>query len=37
VKYKSSFEVPADFGEVEAILVENEHQMEMFLKDIIIN
>jgi hypothetical protein len=23
VKYKSSFEVPADFGEVEAILVEN--------------
>ncbi|XP_059429355.1 linoleate 13S-lipoxygenase 2-1, chloroplastic-like [Corylus avellana] len=36
VKYESSFEVPADFGEVGAILVENEHHKEMFLKDIIL-
>jgi lipoxygenase len=36
-KYESSFEVPADFGEVGAILVENEHHKEMFLKDIILN
>ncbi|XP_062171339.1 linoleate 13S-lipoxygenase 2-1, chloroplastic-like [Alnus glutinosa] len=37
VKYESSFDVPADFGEVGAILVENEHHKEMFLKDIILN
>jgi lipoxygenase len=36
VKYESSFEVPADFGEVGAVLVENEHHKEKFLKDIIL-
>ncbi|KAE8037062.1 hypothetical protein FH972_009687 [Carpinus fangiana] len=37
VKYESSFEIPEDFGEVGAILVENGHQKEMFFKDIILN
>ncbi|KAF5447859.1 hypothetical protein F2P56_033377 [Juglans regia] len=37
VKYESGFEVPADFGEVGAIFVENEHRQEMYLKDIILN
>ncbi|KAG6632553.1 linoleate 13S-lipoxygenase 2-1, chloroplastic-like [Carya illinoinensis] len=37
VKYESDFEVPADFGEVGAIFVENQHRKEMYLKDIIIN
>lgn len=37
VKYESSFVVPADFGEVGAVLVENEHRKEMFLKDIILD
>jgi hypothetical protein len=37
VKYESSFDVPADFGEVGAILVENKPHKEMFLKDIILN
>ncbi len=36
MKYESSFEVPADFGEVGAVLVENEHHKEKFLKDIIL-
>ncbi|XP_062171642.1 linoleate 13S-lipoxygenase 2-1, chloroplastic-like isoform X2 [Alnus glutinosa] len=36
VKYESSFEVPADFGEIGAVLVENEHHKEKFLKDIIL-
>jgi lipoxygenase len=36
VKYESSFEVPAEFGEVGAILVENKHHKEMFLKDIVL-
>jgi lipoxygenase len=37
VKYETSFEVPIDFGEVGAVLVENEHHGEMFLEDIVIN
>ncbi|KAG6632538.1 hypothetical protein CIPAW_13G165600 [Carya illinoinensis] len=37
VKYESGFEVPADFGEVGAILLENEHHKEMYLKDIILD
>ncbi|XP_040991053.1 linoleate 13S-lipoxygenase 2-1, chloroplastic-like isoform X3 [Juglans microcarpa x Juglans regia] len=37
VKYESAFEVPADFGEVGAIFVENEHHKEMYLKDIILD
>lgn len=37
VKYEAECEVPADFGEVGAVLVENEHREEMFLKDIVLN
>ncbi|XP_040991051.1 linoleate 13S-lipoxygenase 2-1, chloroplastic-like isoform X1 [Juglans microcarpa x Juglans regia] len=37
VKFESGFEVPADFGEVGAIFVENEHDKEMYLKDISLN
>lgn len=37
VKYETSFEVPIDFGEVGAVLVENEHHREMFLEDIVID
>ncbi|KAE8037063.1 hypothetical protein FH972_009688 [Carpinus fangiana] len=37
VKYESSFEVPAEFGEVGAILVENEHHKEMFIKNIVLS
>ena len=36
VKYETSFEIPADFGTVGGILVENEHRNEMFLKDIVL-
>ncbi|KAF3450000.1 hypothetical protein FNV43_RR06079 [Rhamnella rubrinervis] len=34
VKYESKFEIPAGFGEVGAVLVENEHHKEMHLKNI---
>ncbi|KAI8526272.1 hypothetical protein RHMOL_Rhmol13G0296000 [Rhododendron molle] len=34
VKYESDFEVGADFGEIGAVLVENEHHKEMHLKTI---
>uniref|UniRef100_A0A2N9G921 Lipoxygenase n=1 Tax=Fagus sylvatica TaxID=28930 RepID=A0A2N9G921_FAGSY len=34
VKYETDFEVPIDFGEVGAVLVENEHHSEMFVEDI---
>ncbi|GMY16387.1 linoleate 13S-lipoxygenase 2-1, chloroplastic-like isoform X5 [Fagus crenata] len=37
VKYESTFEVPIDFGEVGAILVENEHHTEMYLQDIVLD
>lgn len=37
VKYETIFEVPIDFGEVGAVLVENEHHREMFLEDIVID
>ncbi|KAJ1703441.1 hypothetical protein LUZ63_003220 [Rhynchospora breviuscula] len=35
-KYEASFKVPTGFGEVGAILVENEHRKEMFLKNIVL-
>ncbi|KAK0606064.1 hypothetical protein LWI29_033811 [Acer saccharum] len=35
--YQAEFEVPVDFGEVGAILVENEHHKEMFLKDVVLD
>ncbi|TXG73179.1 hypothetical protein EZV62_001758 [Acer yangbiense] len=37
LKYQAEFEVPVDFGEVGAILVENEHHREMFLKDVVLD
>ncbi|KAL7113351.1 hypothetical protein ACP275_04G056100 [Erythranthe tilingii] len=33
--YETSFEIPEDFGEVGAVLIENEHHKEMFLKNIV--
>ena len=32
VKYECEFEIPEDFGEIGAVLVENEHHREMFIK-----
>lgn len=37
VLYEAEFVVPADFGWVGAILVENEHRKEMFLKKIVVD
>ncbi|KAF2309226.1 hypothetical protein GH714_001261 [Hevea brasiliensis] len=37
VKYEAEFEVPNDFGDVGAVLVENEHHCEMFLQDIVLD
>ncbi|CAN1158087.1 Linoleate 13S-lipoxygenase 2-1, chloroplastic [Linum perenne] len=37
IKYQAEFEVPIDFGEIGAIMVENQHNKEMFLKDIVLN
>ncbi|GMN26497.1 hypothetical protein TIFTF001_001321 [Ficus carica] len=37
VKYEVDFEVPKDFGEIGAILVQNEHRSEMFFKDIVLH
>ncbi|KAF3451151.1 hypothetical protein FNV43_RR07242 [Rhamnella rubrinervis] len=37
VKYESKFEIPAGFGEVGAVLVENEHHKEMHLKNIVLH
>ncbi|RZC77427.1 hypothetical protein C5167_003887 [Papaver somniferum] len=37
VSYECEFEVPEDFGEIGAVLVENQHHKEMFLKDIVFN
>ena len=34
MKYECEFKVPQEFGEIGAVLVENEHQKEMFLKKI---
>ena len=35
--YEAKFVIPAEFGEVGAILVENEHHKEMYLKDIVLD
>ncbi|KAF8395884.1 hypothetical protein HHK36_019839 [Tetracentron sinense] len=37
VKYESDFVVPPDFGDIGAILVENEHHKEMFIKNIVLD
>ncbi|CAN0902050.1 Linoleate 13S-lipoxygenase 2-1, chloroplastic [Linum grandiflorum] len=36
IKYEAKFDVPIDFGEVGAVMVENQHNKEMFLKDIVL-
>jgi lipoxygenase len=36
LKYEAHFSVPADFGEIGAILVENERRRELFLEDIVL-
>ncbi|MFS7916073.1 putative linoleate 13S-lipoxygenase [Helianthus anomalus] len=33
-KYEADFEVPTDFGEIGAILIENEHHKEMYIESI---
>lgn len=35
--YKCDFDVPEDFGEIGAILVENEYSKKMFFKKIVLN
>ncbi|CAN6696643.1 unnamed protein product [Malus baccata var. baccata] len=35
--YETDIKVPVDFGEIGAILVENEHHKEMFLKEIVVD
>ena len=37
MQYEASFEVPADFGDVGAVLVENEQHGEVFLKSIVLD
>ncbi|XP_007014892.2 PREDICTED: linoleate 13S-lipoxygenase 2-1, chloroplastic [Theobroma cacao] len=37
VKYEAKIEVPADFGEIGAVVVENEHHKEMFVQDIVLD
>lgn len=34
VKYEATFDLPKDFGNVGAVLVQNEHRKEMFLQSI---
>lgn len=37
VQYEATFELPAEFGNVGAVLVENEHSNEVFLKNIVLD
>ncbi|KAL2328834.1 hypothetical protein Fmac_022261 [Flemingia macrophylla] len=37
ITYVAEFEVPESFGQVAALLVENEHHKEMFIKDIVLD
>ncbi|KAE8710609.1 Linoleate 13S-lipoxygenase 2-1 [Hibiscus syriacus] len=37
VKYEAKFEVPAGFGEVGAVIVENEHHREVYLQEIVLD
>jgi lipoxygenase len=37
VKYEAEFDVPNNFGDIGAILVENEHRREMFIKNIVLD
>ncbi|KAK7341600.1 hypothetical protein VNO80_24536 [Phaseolus coccineus] len=37
VRYEAEFEVPESFGEIGALLVENEHHREMFVREIVLD
>ncbi|KAL5708015.1 linoleate 13S-lipoxygenase [Ranunculus cassubicifolius] len=37
VKYEGRFKVPTDFGEIGAVIVENEHRSEMYINNIVID
>ncbi|KAL2238646.1 linoleate 13S-lipoxygenase 2-1, chloroplastic-like [Sesamum indicum] len=37
IYYETSFEIPEDFGMIGAVLVENEHRKEMFVKNIVLD
>ncbi|XP_020592800.1 probable lipoxygenase 8, chloroplastic [Phalaenopsis equestris] len=37
VKYEASFTVPSDFGEIGGVLVLNENQKEIFLKEVVVD
>ncbi|KAG8389058.1 hypothetical protein BUALT_Bualt02G0189800 [Buddleja alternifolia] len=37
IYYESSFEIPEDFGEVGAIMIQNEHHKEIFVKNIVLD
>ena len=37
IKYEAEFEVPGSFGDIGAVLVENEHRREMFIKHIVLD
>ncbi|GER25055.1 lipoxygenase [Striga asiatica] len=34
--YEAKIEIPEDFGEIGAVIIENEHKKEMFIKDILL-
>ncbi|XP_045820948.1 linoleate 13S-lipoxygenase 2-1, chloroplastic-like [Trifolium pratense] len=37
IKYEAEFDVPNSFGDIGAVLVENEHRREMFIKQIVLD
>jgi lipoxygenase len=37
VQYEATLEIPTNFGNVGAVLVENEHNKEIFLKNIVLD
>ncbi|KAE8726092.1 Linoleate 13S-lipoxygenase 2-1 [Hibiscus syriacus] len=37
VKYEAKFEIPAGFGEIGAVAVENEHHKEMYIQEIVLD
>ncbi|GAV69080.1 Lipoxygenase domain-containing protein/PLAT domain-containing protein [Cephalotus follicularis] len=37
VEFESEFQVPADFGAIGAVIVENEHREEMYVRDIVLD
>ncbi|PON69729.1 Lipoxygenase [Parasponia andersonii] len=37
IKYEATIEVPVDFGDIGAVLVENVHHKEMYLEDIVLD